>query len=54
MCVFKYLKTCHGEDGAELFRAVPEDRTRNDKFTLKENRFGLDTRKNFLVVQQWN
>ena len=55
--LFKYLKGCHGEEGQDLFLIIPECRTHNNGLILKEARFRLNIRKNFLIVravQQWN
>lgn len=35
--VFRNLKSWHIEDVAELFKTVPEDRTRNNRFKIKYN-----------------
>lgn len=36
MIVFSYLKSCHLEDRAELFKIIPEDRTRYNRFKSKD------------------
>ena len=54
---FKYLKGCHTEKGQDLFSITPECRTYNNGLKLKEARFQLNIRKNFLTVRavrQWN
>lgn len=41
VAVFKYLKgCCHVEPGAELFKVVPEDRTKKSGITEKKVGFG--------------
>uniref|UniRef100_A0A803TYM4 Reverse transcriptase domain-containing protein n=1 Tax=Anolis carolinensis TaxID=28377 RepID=A0A803TYM4_ANOCA len=55
MC--KYMKGSHREEGARLFSAALQTRTRNNGFKLQERRFHLNIRKNFLTVRavrQWN
>ena len=57
IALFKYLKGCHTEEGQDLFSIIPECRTCNNGLKLKEARFQLNIRKQFLTVravQQWN
>ena len=57
IALFKYLKGCHTEEGQDLFSIIPECRTHNNGLKLKEARFPLNIRKNFLTVRavgQWN
>ena len=54
---FKYLKDCHTEEGQDLFSIIPECRTRDNGLKLKEARYRLHIRENFLTVRavrQWN
>ncbi|KFQ63117.1 hypothetical protein N334_14364, partial [Pelecanus crispus] len=54
---FHYLKGAYRKDGNNLFSKACCDRTRNNGFKLKQNRFKLDIRKNFFtmrVVKHWN
>ncbi|KFQ53614.1 hypothetical protein N334_01295, partial [Pelecanus crispus] len=54
---FQYLKGAHRKDGGNLFSKACCDRTRNNGFNLKKNRFRLDIRKKFFtmrVVKHWN
>ena len=51
IAIFKYLKGCHLEDGAELFSVAPEGRTRTNGFKLIQNNFCLNIRKKFLTVR---
>ena len=37
IAIFKYLKGCHLEDGAELFSVAPEGWTRTNGFKLIQN-----------------
>ena len=48
---FKYLKGCHTKEGQDLFSIIPEYRTCNNGLKLKEARFRLNIRKNFLTVR---
>ena len=55
--VFNYLKGRHVEEGANLFTAALESRTRSNGFKLQERRFYLKSRKHFLMVRavsRWN
>ena len=55
--MFNYLKGKHVEEGAILFTAALESRTRSNGFKLQERRFHLNSRKHFLMVRavcQWN
>ena len=57
IALFKYLKGCPTEEGQDLFLAIPECRSRNNGLKLKEARFQMNIRKNFLIVRavrQWN
>ncbi|KAK4827666.1 hypothetical protein QYF61_020477 [Mycteria americana] len=45
---FQYLKGAYKKDGDRLFSRACCDRTRGNSFKLKEGRFRLDIRKNFL------
>lgn len=57
IAMFKYLKGCHREEGASLFAAALETRTRSNGFKLQERRFHLNIRRHFLTVRavrQWN
>ena len=57
IALFKYLKGCNTEEGQDLFSIIPECRIRSNELKLKEARFWLDIRKNFLTVRavrQWN
>uniref|UniRef100_A0A803TH73 Reverse transcriptase domain-containing protein n=1 Tax=Anolis carolinensis TaxID=28377 RepID=A0A803TH73_ANOCA len=57
IAMYKYVRGSHREEGARLFSAALETRTRNNGFKLQERRFHLNIRKNFLTVravQQWN
>ena len=46
--LFIYLKSCHTEEGQDLFLVIPEFRTQNNGLKLQEARFYLNIRKNFL------
>ena len=57
IAVFNYVKGNHVEEGANLFTAALETRTRNNGFKLRERRFHLNSRKHFLTgraVRRWN
>ena len=57
IAVFNYVKGNHVEEGANLFTAALETRTRNNGFKLQERRFHLNSRKHFLTVRtvrRWN
>uniref|UniRef100_A0A803T918 Reverse transcriptase domain-containing protein n=1 Tax=Anolis carolinensis TaxID=28377 RepID=A0A803T918_ANOCA len=57
IAMYKYMKGSHREEGASLFSAALQTRTRNNGFKLQERRFHLNIRKNFLTVRavrQWN
>ena len=58
IAIFKYLKGCHLEDGAEFFFSVAlEGRTRTNGFKLIQKNFRLNIRKMFLTVRavpKWN
>ncbi|KFQ59326.1 hypothetical protein N334_01565, partial [Pelecanus crispus] len=54
---FQYLKGAYRKDGENLFKKPCCDRTRNNGFKLKKNRFRLDIRKKFFtmrVVKHWH
>ena len=51
------MKGCPTEEGLDLFSIIPKCRTRNNGLKLKEARFRLNIRKNFLTVRavrQWS
>ena len=57
IAVFNYVKGNHVEEGANLFTAALETRTRSNGFKLWERRFHLNSRKPFLTVRavrRWN
>ena len=57
IAVFNYVKGNHVEEGANLFTAALETRTRSNGFKLQESRFHLNSRKHFLTVRavrRWN
>ncbi|KFQ48247.1 hypothetical protein N334_12529, partial [Pelecanus crispus] len=57
VAAFQYLKGAYRKDGGNLFNKACCDRTRNNGFKLKKNRFRLDVRKKFFtmrVVKHWN
>ncbi|KAK4827590.1 LOW QUALITY PROTEIN: hypothetical protein QYF61_019492 [Mycteria americana] len=54
---FQYFKGAYRKDGEGLFIRECSDRTRGNRFKLKEGRFRLDIRKKFFavrVVRHWN
>ncbi|KFQ54597.1 hypothetical protein N334_13556, partial [Pelecanus crispus] len=54
---FQYLKGAYRKDGENLFSKACCDRTRNNGFKLKKNRFRVDIRKKFFpmrVVKHWH
>ena len=51
IALFKYLKGWHTEERQDLFWFIPEYRTHNNELKLKEARFWLNIRKNFLTVR---
>ena len=51
IALFKYLNSCHTEEGQDVFSVLPQCRTRNKGHKLQEARFRLDIRKNFLTVR---
>jgi len=48
MAAFQYVKDAYMKDGERLFTKACSDRTRGNSFQLKEGRFRLDIRRNFL------
>ncbi|KFV19839.1 hypothetical protein N340_04345, partial [Tauraco erythrolophus] len=57
IAAFQYLKGTYRKAGEGLFTRVSTDRTRENGFKLKENRFRLGVRKKFFsmrVVRLWN
>ena len=57
IAVFNYVKGDHVEEGANLFTATLETRTRSHGFKRRERRFHLNSRKHFLTVRavcRWN
>ena len=55
--MFNYIKGRHVEEGASLFTAALETRTRSHGFKSRERRFHLNSRKPFLTgraVCRWN
>ena len=48
---FQYLKGAYEKDGERLFSRACCDRTRGNELKLKEGKFRLDIRKNFLMVR---
>ena len=51
IALFKYLKGCHTEEGQDLFSIISEYRICNNGLKLKNARFWLNIRKNFLTVR---
>ena len=45
------MKGSHTEEGQYLFSIIPECRTHNNGLKLKEARFWVNIRKNFLLEQ---
>ncbi|KFQ64623.1 hypothetical protein N334_11910, partial [Pelecanus crispus] len=57
IATFQYLKGAYRKDGENLFSKACCERTRNNGFKLKKNRFRIDIRKKFFtmrVVKNWN
>ncbi|KFQ49228.1 hypothetical protein N334_04388, partial [Pelecanus crispus] len=57
IATFQYLKGAYRKDGEKLFNKACCDRTKNNGFKLKKNRFRLDIRKKFFtlrVVKHWH
>jgi len=53
---YKYLQGGCKKDGAKLFSVEPSDRTRGNGHKLKQRKFQLNMRKNFVplrVTQPW-
>jgi len=54
---YKYLKGGYREDGTRLFSVVPSNRTRGNGHKLKQRKFHLNMRKNFIILKMtepWN
>ena len=51
IAVLNYITSRHVEEGANLFTAALETRTRSNGFKLEERRFHLNSRKHFLTVR---
>ena len=51
IALFKYFKGHHTEKGQDLFSVIPECRTHNNGLKLRDARFRLNIRKNFLTVR---
>ena len=49
---FRYLKADYKREGNQLFTRVDNDGTRDIGFKLKEGRFRLDVRGNFLLRER--
>ena len=47
MARFKYLKSCHLEEGREKFQLAAEDRTHSNGFKLRVEQYRLDITKIF-------
>ena len=57
MVAFQYLKGVYKQKVKWLFRMVDRDRTRENAFKLRQERFRLDIRRKFFtqrVVTHWN
>ena len=57
IAVFNYVKGNHVKEGANLFTAALETRTRSHGFKLRERSFHLNSRKPCLTgraVRRWN
>ena len=57
IAVFNYIKGNHVDEGANLFTAALETRTRSNGFKLQERKFHLSSRKHFPTVRElrrWN
>ncbi|KFQ63997.1 hypothetical protein N334_14494, partial [Pelecanus crispus] len=57
IAALQYLKGAYRKDGENLFSKACCDRTRNNGFKLKKNKFRLGIRKKFFtmrVVKHWN
>lgn len=51
MAAFQYIRMTYKEEGERLLIKAYNDRTRENAFKLKYNRFKVDRRKNFFMVR---
>ena len=57
LVAFQYLKGVYKQEGEQLFTWMDSDRTRENGFKLRQERFRLDIRRKFFtqrVVLHWN
>ena len=47
-----YLKEAYNQEGEQLFTLSDSDRTRGNRFKLKERRFRLDVRRKFFTQRE--